>query len=239
MSDSNERLVVMIDSLISRTRFYDITGYLIPGELSIGIIWLYAKVFGFENYAECALTFISDNWMVSLTLIFIAGAYSMGHLVNSTSKLLLEQFLLRHYYEKNSDWLSRVKKDSTGRGETILHNFEKHFGYKANSDNKSGMVIQGWAEQVLPAPSLTTFRFLCFYGMNRTFTLLSLLVIPPIAYWMLVHSHFCCMILAIIIGVIISILFGIQYLRFVKSYSDSIPELLLMKEMSGADQPCS
>lgn len=226
---SQEKLVVMVDSLIARTRFYDITGYLIPGELTIGIVWLYAKVFGLNDYAARALSFVSAYWMVSLVLIFISGAYAIGHLANSTSKLLLEHFLLKSAYKKNADWFSRIENDSTGRGEKILARFEEEFGYKAQPSNNPGTVIQGWAEQTLPAPSLTTFRFLCFYGMNRTFTLLSLLAVPPISYWVFVRSHFCCMVCVVITGVTISILFGYQYLRFVKSYSDSIPELLLMK----------
>lgn len=219
----------MIEALIGRTRFYDITGYLIPGEIMMGIVWLYIKVFGWSCYADRSLSFVSEHWLASTVLIFFAGAYTIGHLVNALSKVLLEKFLFSSAYEKNADWLSRVRKDNTGRGVEILAVFEKKFGYKPDPSNKPGAVIQGWAEQELPAPSHTTFRFLCFYGMNRAFALLSLLVIPPIAHWVLLHSHFCCMILAIIACLAISSLFSFQYLRFVKTYSDSLPELLLMK----------
>lgn len=219
----------MIEALIGRTRFYDITGYLIPGEIMIGIMWLYARVFGWSVYANKALDFVSEHWVASTVLIFFAGAYTIGHLVNAASKVFLEKFLLASAYEKNADWLSRVKKDNTGRGAEILACFEKKFGYKPDSGNKPSAVIQGWAEHELPAPSHTTFRFLCFYGMNRAFAFLNLLIIPPVAYWILMHSHFCCMILSIIVCLATSSLFGFQYLRFVKVYSNSLPELLLMK----------
>lgn len=220
----------MIDALIARTRFYDITGYLIPGELLLGIVWLYMKVFGWGSYADRAMAFVSDHWMTSLVLIFLAGAYAVGHMANSLSKILFERLLFKQAYEVNSNWFSRVQSDSTGRGSKILDRFKEEFGYEATNDNKPSTVIQGWAEQVLPAPSLTTFRFLCFYGMNRTFMLLNLLLIPPVSHWTLLHSHFCCMAGVIVAGLITSGLFGYQYLRFVKSYSDSIPELLLMKQ---------
>lgn len=42
----------MLEQLIARARFYDFTGYWIPGNLTIGIIWLYARVFGWAVEAD-------------------------------------------------------------------------------------------------------------------------------------------------------------------------------------------
>ena len=113
-----------------------------------------------------------------------------------------------------------------------LKKCEEKFGYSLASSIAAGSVIQGWAEQKLPAPSMTTFRFLCFYGMNRTLAVLTIATIPPVAHWSLAHSHFCCMIIVILAGIIFAGMFIYQYLRFVEYYADSIPELLLMEERS-------
>lgn len=218
----------MLESLVSRARFYDITGYWIPGNLTIGIIWLYARVFGWAEEADKAIAFVGDHWLASTILVFIVGGYAIGHLVNALSKLLIEKIVFSNAYEKNADWLARLKERNGTKEQEILHRFSDKFKYEPSSYKAAGSVIQGWAEEKLPAPSMTTFRFLCFYGMNRTLAILTLAVIPPTAHWVLRHSHFCCMIITIFVGVFISGMFIYQYLRFVEYYANSIPELLLM-----------
>ena len=220
----------MLDSLVARARFYDFTGYWIPGNLAIGIVWVYAWVFGWESRANKAIEFVSSHWVAATILIFIVGGYAMGHLVNALSKLLLEKCILKWAFDENKDWLSRIRSDKTGKGAAVLKRFNDVFKFDPQSSSAAGSVIQGWAEQCLPAPSMTTFRFLCFYGMNRTLSVLTIFLIPPVAHWVLVRSHCCCMLCAIVVGLFVSFLFGFQYLRFVKLYADSLPELLLMKE---------
>ena len=131
-------------------------------------------------------------------------------------------------YKKNADWLKRIQEKNEGKEKEIMKRFEEKFKYSPTSYLAAGSVIQGWAEQNLPAPSMTTFRFLCFYGMNRTLAILTLAMIPPSAHWVLIHSHFCCMMMTIFVGVVIFGMFIYQYLRFVEYYANSIPELLLM-----------
>lgn len=220
----------MIDSLVARARFYDFTGYWIPGNLAIGIAWVYAWVFGWESQANKAIEFVSAHWVAATILIFIVGGYAVGHLVNALSKLLLEKCILKRAFDENKDWLTRIKSNKTGKGAAVLKRFNEVIKYDPQSSSAAGSVIQGWAEQCLPAPSMTTFRFLCFYGMNRTLSVLTIFLIPPVAHWVLDHSHFCCMLFVIVVGFCVSLLFGFQYLRFVKLYADSLPELLLMKD---------
>lgn len=219
----------MLESLVARARFYDITGYWIPGNVTIIIGWLYAWAFGWREQANRVLAYASDNLVVFGVLIVIVGGYAIGHLVNSVSKLLLEKLVLAGSFKRNRDWLSRLQSDSSSKKDEVMRRFNQEFHYRPTSSASAGGVIQGWAEQQLPAPSMTTFRFLCFYGMNRTLSLLTLLAIPPIAHIVLCYSHLCCMMLTIVLGCAASVLFGFQYLRFVKYYADSLPELLLMK----------
>ena len=218
----------MLESLIARARFYDFTGYWIPGNLTIGIIWIYARVFGWAAEADKAISFVEKHWLASTILIFIVGGYAIGHLVNAISKFLIEKIAFAVAYKNSADWLGRLKKRNGSKEKVILKRFEEKFGYSPNSSVAAGPVIQGWAEQKLPAPSMTTFRFLCFYGMNRTLAVLTIAIIPPAAHWSLAHSHFCCMIIVILAGIIFAGMFIYQYLRFVEYYANSIPELLLM-----------
>ena len=218
----------MLESLIARARFYDITGYWIPGNLALGVIWLYARVFGWAESADKAISFIGDHWLSSTILVFVVGGYAVGHLVNSISKLLIEKIVFAIPYKKNADWLKRIQEKNEDKEKEIMKRFEEKFKYSPTSYLAAGSVIQGWAEQNLPAPSMTTFRFLCFYGMNRTLAILTLAMIPPSAHWVLIHSHFCCMMMTIFVGVVIFGMFIYQYLRFVEYYANSIPELLLM-----------
>lgn len=219
----------MLDSLVARARFYDITGYWIPGNIALGIVWLYAKVFGWADTANNILLFVGDHWIASSILIFAAGGYAMGHLVNSISELLIEKVVFAIPYQKKANWLKRIQERNGDKEKEVIKRFHDKFNYVPTSYIATGPVIQGWAEQNLPAPSMTTFRFLCFYGMNRTLAILTLAMIPPAAYWVLVHSHFCCMVVTILAGVFIVGMFIYQYLRFVEYYANSIPELLLME----------
>lgn len=218
----------MLESLVARARFYDITGYWIPGNLTLGITWLYARVFGWVEPADKVISFIGDHWLASTILVFVAGGYATGHLVNSISKLIIEKIVFATIYKMNADWLKRIQERNGDKEKEVIRRFHDKFNYVPTSYIAAGPVIQGWAEQHLPAPSMTTFRFLCFYGMNRTLAILTLAMIPPTAYWVLVHSHFCCMMFTILAGVFISGMFIYQYLRFVEYYANSIPELLLM-----------
>lgn len=218
----------MLESLVARARFYDIVGYWIPGNLTLGIIWLYVRVFGWAELSNKAISFVGDHWLASTILVFVAGGYATGHLVNSISKLLIEKVVFAIPYKKNADWLKRIQERNGDKEKEMLMRFYNKFNYVPTSSIAAGPVIQGWAEQNLPAPSMTTFRFLCFYGMNRTLAILTLAMIPPIAHWVLAHSHFCCMMITIFAGVFISSMFIYQYLRFVEYYANSIPELLLM-----------
>ena len=87
----------MLGQLIARARFYDFTGYWIPGNLAVGIIWLYARVFGWAAEADKAISFVEKHWLASTILIFIVGGYAIGHLVNAISKLLIEKMLIKYF----------------------------------------------------------------------------------------------------------------------------------------------
>ena len=148
--------------------------------------------------------------------------------MNAISKLLIERIVFAIAYKNSADWLERLQKRNGAKEQVILKRFKEKFGYNPTSSVAAGPVIQGWAEQKLPAPSMTTFRVLCFYGMNRTLAVLTIAIIPPAAHWSLTHSHFCCMIIVILAGILFAGMFIYQYLRFVEYYADSLPELLLM-----------
>ena len=149
----------MLEQLVARARFYDFTGYWIPGNLTIGIIWLYARVFGWAVEADKAILFVEKHWLASTILVFIVGGYAIGHLVNAISKLLIEKIAFVIAYKNSADWLARLKERNGAKEQEILKRFEKKFGYSPVSSIAAGTVIQGWAEQKLPAPSMTTFRF--------------------------------------------------------------------------------
>ena len=104
----------MLESLIARARFYDITGYWIPGNLALGVIWLYARVFGWAESADKVISFIGDHWLSSTILVFVVGGYAVGHLVNSISKLLIEKIVFAIPYKKNADWLKRIQEKNEG-----------------------------------------------------------------------------------------------------------------------------
>lgn len=218
----------MLDALVSRSRFYDMLGYWIPGNVVLGIIWVFLKVIFCESLAEHILTCVSANLAVSVIVIFIVSGYVLGHLANSFSKLLIENFMLKGIIRNRFDWYGRIKSEDSDRCKIIESRFKNEFGYRLSGDTADSILIQEWSAQKIPAVSMTTTRYLCFYGMNRTLGMLTLLIMLPTVPWVFLRSGRVCGISYSLACIGMVGLFLFQYLRFAKAYADRLPIMLLV-----------
>lgn len=217
----------MLNTFAARARFYDITGYLFPGQILIFVIWSYLRVFDNPDFAWQIVKHAQDNWIAALVLVFLAGAYVLGHVVNSASSLIIEKWLFKDAFAKNSDWIGRAIADKSGRGAAILKCFEDRFGYKPESSFVPE--VAGWADEFLPNAAMSGFRFLSFYGLCRSMVLLTFVEMFPFVVWVYQRSHCVCgAVMAAVVSLLLCWLFLNQYLRFVKYCADFNAATLLM-----------
>lgn len=225
----------MFNNLTSRATFYDVTGYLIPGILSIGIGWATWYLYVGSVVLNGTLRALSKMGGVVTTLLLVALGYACGHLLNALSSALYERWLLKDRFTTAKDWQSRLSKKEKSRETMISLRAKAVFGVDVMDLQSSDLRIR--AEEKLPQSFVTGFCFLSFYGMCRTLSLIALLTVPLVAKmgWDSCHcvgreAWICKGLVALIAGgmsIAATMAFAYQYLRFVTNYYDYLGSTLL------------
>jgi len=167
----------MFDSLTSRATFYDITGYLIPGICSEGVVWLWFYAFRPEPAVALLSGPLWKHGGFVVAIILVATGYITGHLMNSFSSLCFQKWICKARFERAANWQQRIQNDPAARTKRIAERASEVFGIPLEAVNTYELRIRG--EEELPQSFVTGFSFLSFYGMNRTLALLSVLAAIP------------------------------------------------------------
>ena len=225
----------MFNNLTSRTTFYDLTGYLIPGLMTLAVGWTTCYVFGGSEVLDVTTIFLGKIGGVVTTLSLLAVGYVLGHFMNALSSLVYEKFLLKPFFLKAKDWQRRLPFDGKAREEIILSRAKDIYGFNAGDLQSFDLRIR--AEEKMTQSFVTGFCFLSFYGMNRTLSLIAVIAIPLMAKlgWNLCGFQcqcICCnkyliSFLFVLLESFIALIFTYQYLRFVKYYYDYLGSTLL------------
>lgn len=225
----------MFNNLTSRATFYDVTGYLMPGILSIGIGWATCYIYGGRVVLYETITVLSKMGGVVTTLVLIAVSYVCGHLLNSLSSAFYEKWLLKSCFKKAKNWQDRLSQYGQSRKSMISFRAKAIFGVDVTELQSFDLRIR--AEERLPQSFVTGFCFLSFYGMCRTLSLIALFSLPLIAKFgwdscccMCKYAWICKALVALIFSVlivVIAVAFAYQYLRFVAYYYDYLGSTLL------------
>ena len=235
----------MFNNLTSRATFYDVTGYLMPGILSIGIGWATCYIYGGHVVLDETITVLSKMGGVVTTLVLIAVGYVCGHLLNALSSAFYEKWLLKKYFIKAKDWQSRLPRYGKSRESMISIRAKAIYG--VDVDDLQSFDLRIRAEEKLAQSFVTGFCFLSFYGMCRTLSLIALLTLPfSVKFgWDSCHcgcqyAWICKALVALAFAVIIlgiAVAFAYQYLRFVAYYYDYLGSTLLFVA-EGESEPC-
>jgi len=225
----------MFNNLTSRATFYDVTGYLMPGILSIGIGWATCYIYGGRVVLYETITVLSKMGGVVTTLVLIAVGYVCGHLLNALSSAFYEKWLLKNYFIKAKDWQSRLPRYGKSRESMIAIRAKAIYG--VDVDDLQSFDLRIRAEEKLPQSFVTGFCFLSFYGMCRTLSLIALLTLPFAVKFgwhscrcVCQYAWICKTLVALAFAMIIfgiAIAFVYQYLRFVAYYYDYLGSTLL------------
>ena len=227
----------MLDNLTSRGTFYDISGYLIPGLVFVGELWMTWYAF---SDGSCALSFAMSLWQNGgfLTAIcFIFVGYLLGHFVNSASSAVLEKWLFASKFKQMSNWQARAESVVGDRLKKLHERSNEIYGFDIQQFQVFDLLAR--AEEHLPRAFVSGFCFLSFYGMCRSLSLLSALSFPAIfaiAYsvcectckyaWICKSAYG---LLWCILPMISAVVFYNQYMRFVKYYADFLGSTLLCR----------
>lgn len=227
----------MLDNLTSRGTFYDISGYLIPGLVFVGELWMTWYAF---SDGSCALSFAMSLWqnggfLTAICCIFVG--YLFGHFVNSVSSAVLEKWLFADKFRQMSNWQARAEASGGDRLKKLGERSDKVFGLDIKQLQVFDLLTH--AAEYLPRAFVSGFSFLSFYGMCRSLSMLSVLVIP--AVFTIAYSSCGCTceyawsyksaygLLWCLLPMISAIAFFNQYMRFVKYYADFLGSTLLCK----------
>lgn len=222
----------MIKTIASRATFYDVIGYLIPGCISLIVMWLWFFIFSYESATWFVRVLLKHG--VATTLCVIPLGYVIGHLVNSISSVLFEKWLFKSEFQKAKQWYNRVLEKCPARAERIQENVKIEFGIGAKPELLTVFDIRIRMEERMPNATITGFSFLSFYGMSRTLAFLTFLTAVPIGVWCFEMCYcFCCGFVIGVIGFLLVVLAGLafihQYLRFVEYYYDFLGSTLMFR----------
>lgn len=212
----------MLNTISSRSTFYDLTGYLIPGILSLGLIWMY---WYFVGDCQSALEFLKVLRKIGVfftTFGVVVVGYAIGHLINSISSWLYERVLFRTGFLSWRNWVSRMSESRLTRAnETAM------IEYRVDASALKAFDIRVRMENKMPNAAVTGLCFLSYYGMCRTLSFLSLLAVPLVS--ILCFSDYDLCVFSPILPFCASIFFGYQYSRFVIYYYDFLGSTLLLQ----------
>jgi hypothetical protein len=225
----------MFNNLTSRATFYDVTGYLIPGILSIGIGWATCYIYGGRVVLDETVVVLGKMGGVVTALILVAIGYVCGHLLNALSSAIYEKWLFKGFFAKAKDWQSRLSINGKSREIRICSRAKMLYG--VDVQDLQGFDLRIRAEEKMPQSFVTGFCFLSFYGMCRTLSFIAILALPLIAklgwdncrcvcqcaWWckLMVSVSFVILMLGIALA------FAFQYLRFATNYYDYLGSTLL------------
>lgn len=228
----------MFDSLTSRATFYDITGYLIPGICSEGVVWLWFYAFRPEPAVALLSGPLWTHGGFVVAIILVATGYITGHLMNSFSSLVFQKWICKARFERAANWQNRIQNDPAARTKRIAERASEVFGIPLEAVNTYELRIRG--EEELPQSFVTGFSFLSFYGMNRTLALLSVLAAIPCCVIAcrirLVACPCFSVLLALGLTAGATFLFLHQYLRFAMKYHDYLASTLLVTSRLDAER---
>lgn len=225
----------MFNNLTSRATFYDVTGYLIPGIIALGIGWATCFIYVGNSFLNGTITTLSKLGGVVTTLVIIAVGYVCGHLLNAISSALIERWWLKRRFVIAKDWQTRLSVKGSVREAIIRSRARAVFG--VDIDELKSFDLRIRAEEKMPQSFVTGFCFLSFYGMCRTLALTSFMAIPLVAKFgwdscscTCQYAWICKLLVSLVFILLtgsITIAFAYQYLRFVTNYYDYLCSTLL------------
>lgn len=212
----------MLNALSSRSTFYDITGYLIPGILTLGLIWMYWFFIGDCQSAMQFLRYLHKIGVFFTTVGVAVAGYAIGHLANSVSSWLYEGVLFKAQFEHWRNWYSRM---SDVRKKIANGSAQREFGVEASQLKTFDIRIR--MENKMPNVAVTGLCFISYYGMCRTLSLISFLAIPLVSILSCSDYELC--VFAPLLLLCVSLFFGYQYSRFVIYYNDFLGSTLIQR----------
>ncbi|MBP1631322.1 MAG: hypothetical protein H6Q15_2215 [Bacteroidetes bacterium] len=213
-----------MNNLGIKATIYDITGYAIPGFLTIISIFMIIKGEVLDINAEINFKvfnpYIQNNSFLFYVLIFVLS-YIAGHIIESISSLVYK-FLKKYIFKKCfSNHYEEINKKANEK-------YEKDF-----NDCEQNLI--SLCQVKYPIVYDTAFVFLTFYGLARN-TSISLLIILITLILNACHLHCsynspinCCLLSGAIIILLITIgLLGYNSFRFRKYFELKIISTLYL-----------
>ena len=143
--------------------------------------------------------------------------------------MLFEGCILKSAFKNWRDWYGRMNDDRKARVDEVAM---REFGVSAKELKVFDVRVR--MENTMPNAAITGLCFLSYYGMSRTLSLLSFLMVPVlIAIWLSQRS-FCLGV--VVVPVAFGLFFGYQYSRFVVYYCDFLGSTL-MNDKVGCNLP--
>lgn len=219
----------MTKSLSSRATFYDLTGYLVPGVITLGLVWLYWFFLFDFNTAWSFLKFLQKMGVFCTTAAIVILGYAVGHVMNSISSLLFERLLFKSGFDKWKAWSSRMSESRKARVKEVISE-----EFKTDLPDIKAFDIRIRMENYMPNAAITGLCFLSYYGMCRTLSLVSILCLPLASILCFVYDGLC--LFLPLVPCFVSLCFGYQYSRFVIYYYDFLGSTLMLS-VKGMTEP--
>lgn len=203
----------------------------------MGVIWMTWYAF---SDGICALGFAMCIWqnggfLTAISCIFVG--YLLGHFVNSVSSAILEKWLFASKFKQMSNWQARAESTGSDRLKKLCERANEIYGFDVKQLLVFDLLIR--AAEHLPRAFISGFSFLSFYGMCRSLSMLSALMIPAVFVTAYTSCDCTCMYAWIcksaygltwcLLPLISMVAFYNQYMRFVKYYADYLGSTLLCK----------
>jgi hypothetical protein len=149
-----------MDKLGIKATIYDLLGYIVPGFLSLFIIYMWCKNLDINWITTLNTTTSTTPFYI---LIFIL-AYVTGQVVSSLSSFIFESRI--------SKWISDkvYRKDNSQHNEKCLAIFGKEY------DKCEKQILIAYCQKNSPVVYETAFIFLTIYGLSRNISIAILLL---------------------------------------------------------------
>jgi hypothetical protein len=204
-----------------KTTIYDIFGYLLPGMLSIGCIFVFYRQATEDVGLIDAFTGNLCGVNVYSCAALVGVGYLVGHFVSALSSLVLEKWMLHklNLFGKSWDLIKILDNDTY---QQLSKKYKEVFKLEANKDEKFFRNCLVYVEARQPAVYSTAFVFLSFYGMARGIALIAI----TSAIWAFIYIGFyskqCVCAVYVILALLAFAGFMRQYLRFQRYFRQHI-----------------
>lgn len=204
---------------------YDLLGYFASGLFSILAIFITFIRINKPNFIFESIKII-ENISGFVLFVLIVASYIFGHVIASTSSLLLEKCLIKTI-KKLNDRITLENILDNVHYDLLCNKYQIIFG--AQYDDKNFRKIICFVQAKQQTIYGTALIFLSFYGMARNFALVFYLLsiiefymfIISIGNWYLLFSY-----------ILLFAIFLYEYIRFVQYFKDTIVSGFLVPENS-------